>query len=784
MAYAKQRLRTITNHELYGFIVRSRESELDEALTGNIHHARKEFQKCQANELTSLKINDQVNTDPHEIQEEVRSYYEALYGGFHRTKPDSDQVVNTGTAFRPNWNHAEEFLSNLPRLDPRTAEALERPITEVEVAKAIKESKNGTSPGPDGLTYEFYKATTEWIVPILTRLFNSYIEQGRMPSRFRTASTRLVPKVDDVPGVEDLRPLTLQNNEYKIFSKTISARLLRVMAQVIGPWQHCSIPGRSITTPLVDLVSVIDHAELKNIGGFILSTDIFKAYDRTNLEFIVETMRRMGFSPNTLQLIETLHQDCSTTIMVGGGIEMQVSGLRQGDPISGPLFIISIEPLNRKIHECTTGITVGNSTKKAGAFMDDVHAISSNVDDLLLIDQTFRRYEDLNGTLLSRTRKTRIMGIGRWENRADWPIRWLQTTSHLKILGITYSARTTTTISGTWGAILGKIRGGVQRWKSNRNWTMLGKTKILHTFILSQAWFVAQVLPCPQAIATDIERSMSHYLFHDQVERIQLEKLYRGKEEGGLGLVNTAAKCQALLGRTAVTRLRAGSEMLRYWLAIALRNHMQIQGPRADIMSDYFRELASLTKEILVMGGNPDAKKIYAHFMETPPPSRIQEPQENPEDICLRMHMPRDPQLADLFFKVAAETLPTRARLHHLNPRRWENPNCDWCDAPATPLHMFIECPRTRELWEWLRGMVVTIEPASFRWQDQQLLNLRFPTTPHARAISYLTMTTVKKMWDFIRQHRQLSVNRMTALIRNDLKIRQQMNLPDINVNL
>ena len=170
--------------------------------------------------------------------------------------------------------------------------------------------------------------------------------------------------------------------------------------------------------------------------------------------------------------------------------------------------------------------------------------------------------------------------------------------------------------------------------------------------------------------------------------------------------------------------------------------------------------------------------------METPPPSRIQERQENPEDMCLRMHMPRDPQLADLFFKVAAETLPTRARLHHLNPRRWENPNCDWCDAPATPLHMFIECPRTRELWEWLRGMVVTIEPASFRWQDQQLLNLRFPTTPHARAISYLTMTTVKKMWDFIRQHRQLSVNRMTALIRNDLKIRQQMNLPDINVNL
>ena len=114
--------------------------------------------------------------------------------------------------------------------------------------------------------------------------------------------------------------------------------------------------------------------------------------------------------------------------------------------------------------------------------------------------------------------------------------------------------------------------------------------------------------------------------------------------------------------------------------------------------------------------------------------------------LCL-VNMPRDPQLADLYFKIAAETLPTRSRLHHLNPRRWENPNCTWCDVPATTTHTFIECPRIRELWEWLRGMVVTIEPASFGWQDNQLPQLTFPTTPHVREISYLIMTTVKKTW-------------------------------------
>ena len=52
------------------------------------------------------------------------------------------------------------------------------------------------------------------------------------------------------------------------------------------------------------------------------------------------------------------------------------------------------------------------------------------------------------------------------------------------------------------------------------------------------------------------------------------------------------------------------------------------------------------------------------------------------------------------------------------------------------------------------------------------------------RDISYLIMTTVKKTLEFTRQNRQLKVNRLIALVRNDLEIRHEMNLPDINVPL
>ena len=58
---------------------------------------------------------------------------------------------------------------------------------------------------------------------------------------------------------------------------------------------------------------------------------------------------------------------------------------------------------------------------------------------------------------------------------------------------------------------------------------MSGKVHIIHTFILSKGWFVAKLLP-DQKVCDEVERSVSHYLFHDQVEVEQprtAKKIYK-----------------------------------------------------------------------------------------------------------------------------------------------------------------------------------------------------------------------------------------------------------------
>lgn len=779
--YTKHRLRTITNKELYGLIIRSKESELDEKSIGNIYHARKEMKRAKQMELNTMTINGQECNNIETIENELKHYYTALYNGHHRTEPNSDKITNTGSDFTPDWQAADYFLQDLPKLDPETAAKIDHPITEEEVRDAINKSKANSSPGPDGLTYQFYKKTKEWMIPLLTKIFNTHTQNETLPDRYCKATTRLIPKIEGTPTVEQLRPITLQCCEYKLLSKIIAKRLLKNMNSIIGPWQQCSIPGRNITTPLLELTSTIEQANLKDQEAYVLSTDIFKAYDRANLDYIKEVMRRMGFTEQTIKLINTIHNNCKTTILVGNGVEINITGLRQGDPASGPLYILKIEPLNRALNKEITGVQVGPTTQKIGAFMDDINATSTDLDDINKIDQIFRRYEALSGTILSRSKKTKIMGIGKWRNRSDWPITWLKSTDKLKILGLTFTPDTQETTKVTWTDITRNIRATTQKWIGDRNKTMKEKTTIIHTFILSQVWYASQILPCPQTTINEIERTISHYLFHDQIERISLDQLYKPTTEGGLGLTNTSSKCQALLARTSQRALNNDSKHLKYWVAIPLR--LPITGPRAEISTPYFSTIIELLKELPPqLKANPKTKDIYKDFNNTQPPSRIEEKSTDVTTVCQRITLPKDPQLTNHQFKIQSGILPTKSRLHYLNPQKWPDPNCPRCQTPSDLEHITSKCIH-QDSWQWLTSTLHTLNP-DIQWTTEDILRLTYPQTKHEKETAYLIMTSIKHIWEFNKQHRHLTPNRLKSIIKQNIQTRSNMRLPQLSTDL
>ena len=79
-----------------------------------------------------------------------------------------------------NLEEMDKFLEkhNWPRLNQKDIENINRPITSTEIETVIKNFPTNKSPGPDGLTGEFYQAIREELTLILLKLIQNKNQQG------------------------------------------------------------------------------------------------------------------------------------------------------------------------------------------------------------------------------------------------------------------------------------------------------------------------------------------------------------------------------------------------------------------------------------------------------------------------------------------------------------------------------------------------------------------------------------------------------------------------------
>ena len=92
--------------------------------------------------------------------------------------------------------------------------------------------------------------------------------------------TRLCPKVKGVPSVEELRPITLLNSDYKILSKWLVTRMRPVLPSVVKSGQLCTVVKRNILFGVNNVLSTLLEVHRRKSRACLISLDFFKAYDR------------------------------------------------------------------------------------------------------------------------------------------------------------------------------------------------------------------------------------------------------------------------------------------------------------------------------------------------------------------------------------------------------------------------------------------------------------------------------------------------------------------------
>lgn len=100
----------------------------------------------------------------------------------------------------------------------------------------------------------------------------------------------MLHKVDSPTEASYFRPISLRNTLYKCITKCLVLRMKKVLPDIITPYQHAFIQGRSMLDNTMlshELLHVINSKMSGPTTLAVTKKDMSKAYDRVHWNFII-----------------------------------------------------------------------------------------------------------------------------------------------------------------------------------------------------------------------------------------------------------------------------------------------------------------------------------------------------------------------------------------------------------------------------------------------------------------------------------------------------------------
>ena len=228
-------------------------------------------------------------------------------------------------------------------------------LTLSELEDAIKKLKQKKAPGPDGVTNEMLKHLGPGAKRILLSVFNQSWHSGRVPTKWKEAHIRPIPKKGkDKRQTGSYRPISLLSCVAKLLERIVNRRLMWHVEsnKILTSTQTGYRQHHSTEDQLAFLTQDIENAFQEKKKVLAVFFDLSKAFDTVWKEALLLKLLKVGVQGKMYRWLSDYLFQRTARVKLDGTISNLVKlreGVPQGGVISPTLFLVYINDITTTV---------------------------------------------------------------------------------------------------------------------------------------------------------------------------------------------------------------------------------------------------------------------------------------------------------------------------------------------------------------------------------------------------------------------------------------------------